>query len=73
MFFVFNMETSPNCTNDYLAVYDDTHVHAKLLTKFCGTTVPQPFLIPTNKAKLVFSSNANVTGRGFIMGYDTGT
>ncbi|EDV28197.1 uncharacterized protein TRIADDRAFT_53561 [Trichoplax adhaerens] len=70
-FFVFNMESSPNCANDYLAVYDDTHVHAKLLAKFCGSVVPQPFLVPTHKAKLVFSSNANVTGRGFIIFYDT--
>lgn len=71
-FLLFDMETSVNCVNDYLAIYDDTHVHAKLLAKFCGTTVPMPFLIPTNKARIVFSSNANVTGRGFIIGYNTG-
>ncbi|KAH8322862.1 hypothetical protein KR059_009186 [Drosophila kikkawai] len=63
----FFIETSPNCTNDRLTVerYDREAGSFVEMISLCGRQVPGEILIPSSKMRVIFRTNANVTGDGF--------
>ncbi|KAH8357601.1 hypothetical protein KR200_003594 [Drosophila serrata] len=63
----FFIETSPNCSNDRLTVerYDRDAASFVEVTSLCGRQVPAEILIPSSRMRVIFRTNANVTGDGF--------
>ncbi|KAH8239867.1 hypothetical protein KR032_008825 [Drosophila birchii] len=63
----FFIETSPNCSNDRLTVelYDRDAADFVEVHSLCGRQVPPEILIPSSRMRVIFRTNANVTGDGF--------
>uniref|UniRef100_A0A8B9CHJ0 Cubilin n=1 Tax=Anser brachyrhynchus TaxID=132585 RepID=A0A8B9CHJ0_9AVES len=61
----FQLEISPSCYKDYVAVYDGSDTHAPLLGKFCGSELPPNIKSSTNKLFLVFNTDFSGSGRGW--------
>lgn len=64
--FFFHLESSPNCTKDYLEVRT-IEGFSKIAnsTRFCGRNIPSNFISTSNKLQIVFRSNNNITADGF--------
>ncbi|BFZ01256.1 hypothetical protein BsWGS_04295 [Bradybaena similaris] len=69
-FIMFNLETSNECSNDYLAIYDGTNITAHQLGKFCGPTLPDPITSSSNSIYVSFFSDASVQREGFTIKHD---
>lgn len=67
----FDIIGGENCQYDYLAVYDgDTNLKSNLIGRFCNTKMPPAEIVSSwNTLLLEFSSDAEVTGRGFALKY----
>jgi len=50
----FNVESSTDCENDYLEIYDGDDVNATLIGKYCGTDLPETVSASTAGGKLTF-------------------
>ncbi|XP_040403063.1 cubilin [Cygnus olor] len=61
----FQLEISPSCYKDYVAVYDGSDTHAPLLGKFCGSELPPNIKSSTNELFLVFNTDFSGLGRGW--------
>uniref|UniRef100_A0A8B9TLF7 Cubilin n=1 Tax=Anas platyrhynchos TaxID=8839 RepID=A0A8B9TLF7_ANAPL len=61
----FQLEISPSCYKDYVAVYDGSDTHAPLLGKFCGSELPPNIKSSSNKLFLVFNTDFSGSGRGW--------
>ncbi|XP_078037937.1 cubilin [Augochlora pura] len=67
----FNLENSPNCTNDYVEMFDsienpDGSRTWKSLGKVCGRNTPPQFNSTSNRMKVTFHSNDKIQGDGFM-------
>ncbi|BFZ01255.1 hypothetical protein BsWGS_04294 [Bradybaena similaris] len=69
-FVMFNLETSNECSYDYLAIYDGTNITAPQLGKFCGPTLPDPITSSSNSIYVSFFSDASVQREGFTIKHD---
>uniref|UniRef100_A0A8B9TKW5 Cubilin n=1 Tax=Anas platyrhynchos TaxID=8839 RepID=A0A8B9TKW5_ANAPL len=65
LFNSFQLEISPSCYKDYVAVYDGSDTHAPLLGKFCGSELPPNIKSSSNKLFLVFNTDFSGSGRGW--------
>ncbi|NWR90257.1 CUBN protein, partial [Furnarius figulus] len=61
----FQLEVSPTCYKDYVAVYDGSDTHAPLLGKFCGSELPPNIKSSSNNLFLVFSTDFYGADRGW--------
>lgn len=61
----FQIELSPSCYKDHVAVYDGSDTHAPLLGKFCGSELPPNIKSSSNHLFLVFSTDFYGTDRGW--------
>ena len=65
-FTFFDLEYDLGCNNDFLGIYDGRTT--QLVAKLCGTGCKGTEIVtPSNKVKIFFQSNGNITGRGFVM------
>ncbi len=64
----FQLETSTNCVNDYLAIYNGVDANAPLIDKYCGTSSPGVVTAENESGALtfVFKSNASFNGSGWV-------
>lgn len=61
----FMIEQSPNCTKDYLQIFDKVNGQFQEIKKICGREVP-PFVNSTGREmKLVFHTDGEGNGDGF--------
>ncbi|XP_056192710.1 cubilin [Falco biarmicus] len=61
----FQLEISPSCYKDYVAVYDGSDTHAPLLGKFCGSELPPNIKSSSNNLFLVFNTDFFGADRGW--------
>ncbi|XP_072507728.1 cubilin [Notamacropus eugenii] len=65
----FNIETSPNCTSNYLELRDGGDSSAPILAKFCGSSLPSSQLSSSDVLYLRFRSDNGSTHAGFKAKY----
>lgn len=69
-FFHFDLEPSPDCQYDSLAVFSGVSAdEQRPLRLLCGDRIPQPVLVDGRAVHIVFSSDVSITGRGFNLQY----
>ncbi|XP_068150750.1 cubilin homolog [Drosophila tropicalis] len=61
----FFIESSPNCTHDQLQVLGYINGLWQMEKTFCGRELPANVVINSSKIRVVFRTNANITGDGF--------
>ncbi|XP_010219070.1 PREDICTED: cubilin-like, partial [Tinamus guttatus] len=61
----FQLELSPSCYKDYVAVYDGSDNHAALLGKFCGSELPPNIKSSSSNLFLVFKTDFSGAARGW--------
>ncbi|XP_078540685.1 uncharacterized protein LOC144826166 [Lissotriton helveticus] len=72
LFDAFDLQSSPDCTADYLTIYDGNNKTAPvLLSKACGTRKLQPFTSSGNEMLLVFVTDSSITANGFKASYSS--
>ncbi|XP_078540687.1 embryonic protein UVS.2-like [Lissotriton helveticus] len=72
LFDAFDLQSSPNCTSDYLTIYDGNNKTAPvLLSKACGTRQLQPFTSSGNEMLLEFVMDRSITANGFKAFYSS--
>ncbi|PVD35988.1 hypothetical protein C0Q70_02958 [Pomacea canaliculata] len=67
-FNAFNLESSTNCTNDFVEVreYNET---GNLLLRACGSNLPASFDTSDSYSYVLFVSNQNVVSSGFSLSF----
>ncbi|NXH11671.1 CUBN protein, partial [Bucco capensis] len=65
----FHLEHHPNCSLDYLGVYDGNSSHAKELGKFCGDQIPQPIRSSGDSLYVKLRTDHSQEGGGFLARY----
>lgn len=68
----FDLEPQPECTYDYIAIYDGLNSNSSSLGRFCSSKVAQTITSSQNKAFMVFKSDASLQRKGFKAHYSTG-
>lgn len=66
----FNLETSSNCTNDYLMIQDGTEVTSPVIGRFCGDSLPRQLNTTTGEMLLTFVTDGQNNFPGFEMYYE---
>ncbi|XP_054002675.1 cubilin [Hylaeus anthracinus] len=65
----FNLESSTNCQNDYVKVFEWVNgtdgKFWNILGTVCGRNTPPPFNSTSNRMKVTFHSNEKIQGDGF--------
>ncbi|XP_042234787.1 cubilin-like [Homarus americanus] len=64
-----HVEHHPGCFFDYLAIRDGGSADSPLISKSCGTTLPEPVRSTGNQLFVVFHSDHSITFRGFRARY----
>ncbi|XP_075182641.1 astacin-like metalloendopeptidase [Anomaloglossus baeobatrachus] len=64
-FILFDLESSPSCSKDYLAVRDGGDTNAPVLGTYCGTRTDLRLSSTGQMMLLKFSSNSQTVGQGF--------
>ncbi|XP_075408563.1 cubilin [Tenrec ecaudatus] len=65
----FHLEFHPNCTSDYLAVYDGPSTSSHLLTQLCGNENPLPIRSSGDSMFLKLRTDEGQQGGGFLASY----
>uniref|UniRef100_A0A8C0J8V6 Cubilin n=1 Tax=Chelonoidis abingdonii TaxID=106734 RepID=A0A8C0J8V6_CHEAB len=65
----FHLEFHPNCSSDYLAVYDGDSSSAKMLGKFCGNQIPESIRSTRDTLYVKLRTDGHLEGRGFLAEY----
>ena len=68
----FDLETSNDCTRDYVLFQENLNPEDDTWTEFgryCGHTAPNPFKSRANKVQVIFHSNEDTNGDGFRLRY----
>ncbi|XP_043934264.1 embryonic protein UVS.2-like [Protopterus annectens] len=66
----FNLQTSVNCENDYIKVYDGNSRSSNvLLDRFCGTAMPPSLISSGNYMLVEFVTDETVSAPGFKARY----
>ncbi|KAH0620766.1 hypothetical protein JD844_021518, partial [Phrynosoma platyrhinos] len=69
-FHVFDLQTSPNCTSDYVRVYDGINRNARvLINRFCGIGLLPAVMASGNTMLVEFVSDEDTTATGFTAFY----
>ncbi|XP_069678374.1 uncharacterized protein Neto [Periplaneta americana] len=67
----FDLESSNNCTYDYLEVRDGGHGFDRLINKFCGSNFPPMIMSTSRYLWLRFVSDDTIEGSGFTAVYES--
>ncbi|XP_063804239.1 embryonic protein UVS.2-like isoform X2 [Pseudophryne corroboree] len=71
-FSAFDVQSSPDCTSDYIRIYDGPSTTSPvLLDKTCGTGLIPLIVASTNQMLVEFTSDSSVTGVGFKASYSS--
>ncbi|XP_004716072.1 cubilin [Echinops telfairi] len=65
----FHLEYHPNCTLDYLAVYDGPSTSSHLLTQLCGNENPPPIRSSGDSMFFKLRTDEGQQGGGFLASY----
>ncbi|KAM9326690.1 embryonic protein UVS.2-like [Gastrophryne carolinensis] len=66
----FDLQSSPNCANDYIKVYDGPSKSSPLmLGQTCGSGLLPPLIASTNQMLVEFVSDSSIAGVGFTATY----
>ncbi|XP_005856789.1 PREDICTED: cubilin, partial [Myotis brandtii] len=65
----FHLEHHPNCTLDYLAVYDGPSTSSHLITQLCGNEKPPPIRSSGDSMFLKLRTDEHQQGGGFLAKY----
>ncbi|XP_042541866.1 cubilin [Dipodomys spectabilis] len=65
----FHLEYHPNCSLDYLAVYDGPSSSFQLLAQLCGDKKPAPILSSGDSLFLKLRTNEDQQGSGFMVNF----
>ncbi|EPY78032.1 tolloid-like protein 2 precursor [Camelus ferus] len=65
----FHLEHHPNCTFDYLAVYDGPSTNSHLLTQLCGNEKPPVIRSSGDSVSLKLRTDEGQQGGGFLIKY----
>ncbi|XP_028157640.1 cubilin homolog [Ostrinia furnacalis] len=68
-FFTLDIETHPNCSYDFIAIYDGELVTDPLINKYCNSTQPQPIQSASSEILIHFHSDSYGAGTGFQISY----
>lgn len=68
-FFALDIETHPNCSYDYLAIYDGMRTSDSLLAQYCNSTQPGSIQSSGSEMLIHFHSDAYGAGAGFQLSY----
>ncbi|XP_077301904.1 cubilin-like [Arctopsyche grandis] len=67
----FAIEKSPNCSKDFVEIFDLIHKNWISMGKFCGREISGPFNSTSNKMKVIFRSDSSINGDGFKAHWNT--
>ncbi|CAG2112441.1 unnamed protein product, partial [Medioppia subpectinata] len=72
-FRMFNLESTPDCSFDFLQIHDGPNAGAHSLGRFCGTNLPKEGTIITthHQMYLWFRSDHSITHEGFQLVWNT--
>ncbi|XP_073493259.1 embryonic protein UVS.2-like [Phyllobates terribilis] len=71
-FVAFDIQSSPDCSSDYIKIYDGpTKNYPILIDRTCGSGLVPPVIASTNQLLVEFSSDSSITGTGFKALYST--
>lgn len=65
----FHLEYHPNCSQDYLAVYDGSSTSSHLLTRLCGNEKPSVIRSSGDSMSLKLRTDEGQQGGGFLVKY----
>ncbi|XP_048223975.1 LOW QUALITY PROTEIN: cubilin [Perognathus longimembris pacificus] len=65
----FHLEYHPNCSLDYLAVYDGPSMNSHLIAQLCGDEKPTPIHSRGDNLFLKLRTNEGQQGSGFLIWY----
>ncbi|KAM4828885.1 cubilin [Thomomys bottae] len=72
-FIYFGLESSQNCTHDYLEIFDGNSNHAPFRGRYCGSSIPHPITSFGSALALRFVSDLGLNGDGFQLSYTPST
>lgn len=67
----FYLESTANCTNDYVEVSDWVNEQWTAVGRYCGRELPQSINSTSNKIMVRFKSNDKINGQGFRASWNT--
>ena len=68
----FNLQTSPNCTKDYVELFDQQRNREWVsLGRVCGKEVPPSFNSSGTVMKVVFRTDESIEGDGFTIQWNS--
>lgn len=72
-FLDLDLESSPNCTNDYIAFYRMSNGEEELKNKICGSapSVYNIDMLGTHTLKVVMKTNKAIVKKGFKLQYES--
>lgn len=68
-FFTLDIESHPNCSFDFVAIYDGERITDPLINKYCNSTQPQPIQSASSEILIHFHSDSYGAGNGFQISY----
>lgn len=68
----FEIEQHQECAYDHLEAFDGDSDKAPILSRLCGSKLPEPLVSTGNKIYLRFISDASVQRKGFHATHSTG-
>ncbi|XP_071156308.1 cubilin-like isoform X2 [Mytilus edulis] len=75
-FMMLDMErygANDQCTYDYIEFRDGDQADSPVLSSYCGTTLPAPFLTTTNQLRVRFLTDFASFGNGFLFKWEATT
>ncbi len=70
-FTTFDLEDHSQCSFDSVNIFDGQNSNASLLSKRCGSSLPQPVNSSGRYIYMQFTSDGSVTKKGFVAHYRT--
>lgn len=64
-----NIEQTPSCTNDYIALYNGPDTNSPLVGRYCGSSLPAPYTTTSRQLAFVFVSDDVNNAQGFRATY----
>ncbi|XP_015589651.1 cubilin [Cephus cinctus] len=68
-FLDFDFESTRNCTDDYVKIFDGPTTEAPVLGKFCGNELPPSIVSTSNEMLVLMESDRYISTKGFKASY----
>ncbi|EDV28196.1 uncharacterized protein TRIADDRAFT_53560 [Trichoplax adhaerens] len=66
-----NIQQTPSCDSDYVALYNGQDTNAQLVGKYCGSSLPSVYTTTNRHLTVLFVSDEVITSQGFRLTYTT--